>query len=62
MRRTRPWQRVDVTEIVREVVEATRPRWSDQAQARGVTYAMRLNLSPVPAGDRRSGRAPGRPS
>jgi signal transduction histidine kinase len=48
MRRTRPWQHVDVTEIVREVVEATRPRWSDQAQARGVTYAMRLNLVPMP--------------
>ena len=48
MRRTRPWQHVDVTEIVREVVEATRPRWSDQAQARGVTYAMRLNLVAVP--------------
>jgi signal transduction histidine kinase/ActR/RegA family two-component response regulator len=48
MRRTRPWQHVDVTEIIREVVEATRPRWTDQAQARGVTYAMRLNLAPVP--------------
>ena len=49
MRRTRPWQRVDLAELVREVVEATRPRWSDQAQARGVAYAMRLDLSPVPA-------------
>jgi signal transduction histidine kinase len=48
MRRTRPWQHVDVTEIVREVVEATRPRWGDQAQARGVTFAMRLDLLPVP--------------
>ncbi len=49
MRRTRPWQRVDLAEVVREVVEATRPRWSDQAQARDVTYEMRLDLSPVPA-------------
>jgi signal transduction histidine kinase len=49
MRRTRPWQRVDLAELVREVVEATRPRWSDQAHARGVTYAMQLDLSPVPA-------------
>jgi signal transduction histidine kinase/ActR/RegA family two-component response regulator len=48
MRRTRPWQQVDVTEVVREVVEAARPRWSDQAQARAVTYAMRLDLAPVP--------------
>jgi signal transduction histidine kinase len=47
MRRTRPWQHVDVTEVVREVVEATRPRWSDQAQARGVTYEMNLDLAPV---------------
>lgn len=53
MRRTRPWQHVDVNEVVREVVEATRPQWSDQAQARGVTYTMRLELAPVPpvAGD-----------
>jgi len=36
-----------VTEVVREVVEATRPRWSDQAQARGVTYEMNLDLAPV---------------
>ena len=49
MRRTRPWQHVDVTEVIREVVEAARPRWSDQAQARAVTYAMRLDLTPVPA-------------
>jgi nitrogen-specific signal transduction histidine kinase len=48
MRRTRPWQHVDVTEVVREVVEATRPRWSDQAQAGTVTYAMKLDLTPVP--------------
>ena len=48
MRRTRPWQHVDVNEVVREVVEATRPRWGDQAQARAVTYAMSLDLSPVP--------------
>ena len=48
MRRTRPWQQVDLAEVVREVVEAARPRWSDQAQARAVTYAMRLDLAPVP--------------
>jgi signal transduction histidine kinase len=47
MRRTRPWQQVDVTEVVREVVEATRPRWSDQAQARGVAYQMNLELAPA---------------
>jgi len=53
MRRNRPWQHVDVNEVVREVVEATRPQWSDQAQARGVTFAMRQELAPLPpvAGD-----------
>jgi signal transduction histidine kinase/ActR/RegA family two-component response regulator len=53
MRRTRPWQHVDVNEVVRAIVEATRPQWIDQAQARGVTYAMRLDLATVPpvAGD-----------
>src|SRR5262245_29929922 len=49
MRRTRPWQQVDVTEVIREVVEATRPRWNDQAQARAVTYAMELDLARVPS-------------
>jgi signal transduction histidine kinase len=48
MRRTRPWQHVDLTDVVREVVEAARPRWSDQAQARAVTYAVRLDLAPLP--------------
>jgi CheY-like chemotaxis protein len=37
-----------LTEIVREVVEAARPRWSDQAQARAVTHAVRLDLAPLP--------------
>jgi signal transduction histidine kinase len=46
MRRTRPWQHVDVNDVVREVVEATRPRWSDQAQVRGVKYEMKLDLAP----------------
>jgi signal transduction histidine kinase len=48
MRRTRPFQEVDLGAVVREVVEAARPRWSDQAQARGVTYEMHLDLRPVP--------------
>jgi signal transduction histidine kinase/ActR/RegA family two-component response regulator len=53
MRRTRPWQQVDVNDLVRDVVEATRPHWSDQARARAVTYAIELDLRPVPpvAGD-----------
>jgi CheY-like chemotaxis protein len=48
MRRTRPFQEVDLSAVVREVVEAARPRWSDQAQARGIRYEMHLDLRPVP--------------
>jgi signal transduction histidine kinase/ActR/RegA family two-component response regulator len=49
MRRTRPFQRVDLSEVVHQVVEATRSRWSDEAQARGVTYDVRVETAPVPA-------------
>jgi signal transduction histidine kinase/ActR/RegA family two-component response regulator len=48
MRRTRPFQLVDLAEVAREAVEAARPRWSDQAQERGVTYDVRLELGAVP--------------
>ncbi len=41
--------RVDVNELVREVVELTRPRWQDQAQVRGVTIEVESRLAPVPA-------------
>ena len=37
-RQTRPFERVDVAEIVRETVELNRPRWKDEAQSRGVRY------------------------
>ena len=41
-RRTRPFRRVDLLEIVREVVEMTRPRWKDEAQSRGVSYEVEI--------------------
>lgn len=41
--------RVDVNELVREVVELTRPRWQDQAQVRGVTIEVVSRFAPVPA-------------
>jgi signal transduction histidine kinase/ActR/RegA family two-component response regulator len=37
-RRTRPFRQVDLLDVVREVVEMTRPRWKDEAQRRGVAY------------------------
>jgi signal transduction histidine kinase/ActR/RegA family two-component response regulator len=53
MRRARPFQPVDLSQIVREVAEITRPRWRDEAQARGIAYEIRVETPPVPpaAGD-----------
>ncbi len=47
-RRTRPFGRVDLPELLREVVELTRPRWKDEAQSRGVAYEVRVEGGPVP--------------
>ncbi len=46
--RTRPFGRVDLPELLREVVELTRPRWKDEAQSRGVAYEVRVEGGPVP--------------
>ena len=45
--------RIDLEEVVREVVELARPRWHDEAHLRGVTIDIRQELSGVPqvAGD-----------
>ena len=50
---TRPFQSVDLNCIVEEVIELTRSRWKDEAQAFGVAYDIRVETSPVPpvAGD-----------
>jgi GAF domain-containing protein/ActR/RegA family two-component response regulator len=47
MRRARPFHSVDVNQIAEEVVEVTRSRWRDEAQAQGVTYDIRLEPEPV---------------
>ena len=47
-RSTRPFGRVDVPEVLREVVELARPRWRDEAQSRGVTFDVRVMADPVP--------------
>jgi signal transduction histidine kinase/ActR/RegA family two-component response regulator len=53
MRRARPFHEVDLSRVVREVVEVTRTRWRDEPQAAGITYEVALDLAPVPpvAGD-----------
>jgi len=47
-RRTRPFRPVDLLDVVREVVEMTRPRWKDEAQSRGVAYEVGIEGGPVP--------------
>jgi signal transduction histidine kinase len=47
-RSTRPFGRVDVQQVLQEVVELARPRWREQAQSRGVTYDVRVKSGKVP--------------
>ena len=47
-RRTRPFRQVDLLDVIREVVEMTRPRWKDEAQSRGVSYEVAIEGGPVP--------------
>ena len=47
-RRTRPFRRVDLLDVIREVVEMTRPRWKDEAQSRGLSYDVSIEGGPVP--------------
>ena len=53
MRHARPVQAVDLNQIVDEVVDLTRSRWKDEAQARQVSYDIRVEAAPLPpvAGD-----------
>jgi GAF domain-containing protein/FixJ family two-component response regulator len=53
MRRSRPFQPVDLAQLIGEVVEVTRSRWKDEAQARGVHYEVVTDAQPTPvvAGD-----------
>ncbi len=48
-RSTRPFGRVDLRQVLQEVVELARPRWRDQAQSHGVTYEVRVEGGAVPA-------------
>ena len=46
-RQTRPGGRVDIPELLREVIELTRGRWKDEAQSRGLSYEMLVEGGPV---------------
>ncbi len=53
MRSPRPHVAVDLAELLEEVVEISRPRWRSEAEARGISYDIRIEAEPVPliAGD-----------
>ncbi|MBI2203350.1 MAG: GAF domain-containing protein [Candidatus Rokubacteria bacterium] len=51
-RTTRPFGVVDLSELVREVIELTRPRWEDEAQSRGVRYEVRMDGTAGPVAGR----------
>ncbi len=40
---------VEVNQVINEVVQATRPRWQDETQGRGVQIELDLNLDEVPS-------------
>jgi GAF domain-containing protein len=47
-RQTQVFEPIDLGRIVREALELTRGRWKDEAQIRGVTYAVTTELAEVP--------------
>jgi signal transduction histidine kinase/CheY-like chemotaxis protein len=47
-RRDRPAQPVALDQLVEEVVELTRARWRDEAQARNITYDVRVETAAMP--------------
>ncbi len=49
MRRARPFQPVDLGQLVHEVVDVTRSRWKDEAEARDIKYEVVVDTAPAPA-------------
>jgi PAS domain S-box-containing protein len=47
-RQSRSFGTVDILDVVREVVELTRPRWQDEAQSRGLRYDVTVQGEAVP--------------
>ncbi len=49
MNKARPAEAMDLAEVVRDVVEFTRPRWRDAAQQAGLTIQIDTQVAPLPA-------------
>ncbi len=48
IRKDTPTESVDVNDVVRNAVEATRSRWKDESETRGIPVEIRLELGRVP--------------
>ncbi len=48
-RRERPFFTVELGPLAADVLEATRGRWKDDAEARGISYEVRVEAAPAPA-------------
>jgi signal transduction histidine kinase/AmiR/NasT family two-component response regulator len=48
VRRSRDFRTVDVRQLIDEVLEMTRSRWKDEAEARGIRYEIRVKGDGVP--------------
>jgi PAS domain S-box-containing protein len=48
MKRAWPFESVSLNHVVEEAVEATRGRWQDEAQARGIRYEVLVETTPLP--------------
>jgi PAS domain S-box-containing protein len=49
MRRARPFQQVQIDQLIDEIVDVTRSRWKDEAQSKGIRYEMVVEATPTPA-------------
>src|SRR5258705_605956 len=49
-RPARPFQLVDLNQLVEEIASSARSRWTQQLSARGITGEVRSETSSVPAG------------
>ncbi|MHB8176790.1 MAG: hybrid sensor histidine kinase/response regulator, partial [Thermoleophilia bacterium] len=48
VRTSRSFELVDVNQVIRNAIEVARPRWKDEADARGVAIGLELDIADVP--------------
>ena len=48
VRPAKPFESVHLNQVIQDVIEITRPRWKDEAQAKGLRYDVRAESTPLP--------------